>query len=124
MALQKIVPLLPEGFPCPVLIAQHMPPLFTKYLADRLNTLSRLTVKEAEANEVIAPGRVLIAPGGRHMTVAKVGARYEVRLSQSPANLHHKPSVDVLMASVAVVYRSRAAGVILTGMGHDGRAME
>lgn len=119
-ALQEIIPQLPAKFPSPILIVQHMPAFFTKSLAERLDSLSQLTVKEAQMHDVVEAGKVLIAPGGQHMTVIKRGGRHEIRLSQSPKNLRHKPSVDVMLSSVAEVYGSHAIGVILTGMGHDG----
>ncbi|MCZ6680348.1 MAG: chemotaxis response regulator protein-glutamate methylesterase [Candidatus Poribacteria bacterium] len=119
-ALQEIIPHFPANFRVGVLVVQHMPPFFTKSLADRLNSLSQLTVKEAEPQEIVEPGKVLIAPGGQHMSVIKRGGKGVIRLSESPTDLHHTPSVDVMMTSVAEVYRQHAVGVILTGMGHDG----
>ena len=119
-ALQEIIPLLPANFPVGILIVQHMPPFFTKSLAARLDSLSKITVKEAETQEFVEPGKALIAPGGQHMTVVKRGTGGAIRLSDSPANLNHIPSVDVAMLSIAEVYGRYAVGVILTGMGHDG----
>lgn len=119
-ALQEVITRLPGNLPCGVVIVQHMPPGFTKSLSERLNSLSSLTVKEAEHNDVIRPGLVLIAPGDYHMTVDREANRKVVRLSQQPPIGGHRPAVDPMMESVASIYGSRAVGVILTGMGHDG----
>jgi two-component system chemotaxis response regulator CheB len=119
-ALQAIIPRLPRNLPVPMTIVQHMPPTFTKSLAERLNNLSGLTVKEAENGEELKPGTVYIAPGDKHMTVRHVVSAGRVVLSDEPADTVHRPAVDVLVKSVALGYGSRALGVILTGMGHDG----
>ncbi len=119
-ALQEVITRLPGNLPCGVVIVQHMPPGFTKSLSERLNSLSSLTVKEAEHNDVIRPGLVLIAPGDYHMTVEREANRKVVRLSQQPPIGGHRPAVDPMMESVANLYGNRAVGVILTGMGHDG----
>ncbi|MEG6585902.1 protein-glutamate methylesterase/protein-glutamine glutaminase [Dendrosporobacter sp. 1207_IL3150] len=119
-ALQEIITKLPGNLPCGVVIVQHMPPGFTKSLADRLNSISSLTIKEAENNDVIRPGLVLIAPGDYHMTVETDGNKRLIKLNQSPPLAGHRPAVDPLFESVAKTYGSNATGVILTGMGHDG----
>jgi two-component system chemotaxis response regulator CheB len=119
-ALQEIITRLPGNLPCGVVIVQHMPPGFTKSLAERLNSLSALEVKEAEHNDVIRPGLVLIAPGDYHMTVEREGTKKVVKLNQSPIIGGHRPAVDPMLESVAKVYGQQAVGVILTGMGHDG----
>jgi two-component system chemotaxis response regulator CheB len=119
-ALQEIITRLPGNLPCGVVIVQHMPPGFTRSLAERLNSLSALTVKEAEHNEVIRPGFVFIAPGDFHMTVEREGNKKVVKLNQNPPIGGHRPAVDPMMESVAKVYGDRTVGVILTGMGHDG----
>ncbi len=119
-ALQEVITRLPGNLPCGVVIVQHMPPGFTKSLSERLNSLSSLTVKEAENNDIIRPGLVLIAPGDYHMVVEKEAGKRIVRLSQQPPIGGHRPAVDPMMESVAGIYGSRAVGVILTGMGHDG----
>lgn len=122
-ALQQILPLLPANLPVGVLIVQHMPPGFTRPFAERLNGLCRVSVKEAEENDWIEPGVVLIAPAGVHMTTfRKTHSRFAVHLAKTPTGLLHMPSVDVLMLSAAEVFRARAMGVILTGMGNDGEA--
>jgi two-component system chemotaxis response regulator CheB len=119
-ALQTLVPSLPEGFTQAVLIVQHMPAGFTRSLAERLNARSRLPVREAVEGDAVVPGVALLAPAGRHMTVRKRGARVRVALGDEPASALHRPSADVLMASVAHVFGPRALGVVLTGMGADG----
>lgn len=119
-ALQEVITKLPGDLPCGVVIVQHMPSGFTKSLSERLNSLSSLTVKEAEHNDVVRPGLVLIAPGDYHMTVEREGNRRIIKLSQDPPIGGHRPAVDPMMESVAKSYGQRAVGVILTGMGHDG----
>lgn len=122
-ALQQILPLLPANLSAGVLIVQHMPPGFTRPFADRLNGLCQVTVREAEEEEWIEPGVVLIAPAGWHMMpFRKTHSRYAVHLSKTPTGMLHMPSVDVLMSSAAEVFRALAMGVILTGMGNDGES--
>jgi len=119
-ALQAIIPKLPAGLSTAVLVVQHMPVGFTRSLADRLHSKSALPVREAEDGENVAPGVVLIAPAGRHMKVRRRGSVTKVWLDDEPRSALHRPSVDVLMASVAKVYGARTVGVVLTGMGSDG----
>lgn len=119
-ALQEVLTRLPGNLPCGMVIVQHMPPGFTKSLSERLNSLSALKVKEAEHNDIVEPGLALIAPGDYHMTLAREGNKTVVKLNQDPPIGGHRPSVDPLFESAANVYGSRAIGVILTGMGHDG----
>lgn len=119
-ALQAVITQLPRNFPVGVVIAQHMPPMFTKSLADRLNGLSQVSVREATDGEPLEPGNVLIAPGGRHLQVKKYGGRPRVVVTDNPADALYKPCVDVLMASVADQFGSQAMGVMLTGMGNNG----
>ena len=119
-ALQEVITKLPGNLPCGVLIVQHMPPGFTKSLADRLNALSSLRVKEAEQNDLVAPGLVLIAPGDYHMTVERMGGKVITKLNQMPPIGGHRPAVDPMMESVVQLYGSRTIGVLLTGMGRDG----
>ncbi|MDT8901313.1 protein-glutamate methylesterase/protein-glutamine glutaminase [Anaeroselena agilis] len=119
-ALQEILTRLPGNLPCPVVIVQHMPPGFTKSLSDRLNSLSALSVKEAEDGDILKPGLAVIAPGDFHMTLVREGAKTVVRLHQEPPIGGHRPSVDPTMEAVARIYGPRAVGVILTGMGADG----
>jgi len=119
-ALQKIIPKLPEDFPSGILVVQHMPPRFTRSLADRLDSISSLKVKEAEHGEPIVAGCVYIAPGDKHLKVKKWGNNADVRLDDEPSDLLHRPSVDVMMDSVAEAYGGASLAVILTGMGSDG----
>jgi two-component system chemotaxis response regulator CheB len=118
-ALEAVLTQLPANMPG-IVIVQHMPPVFTKSFADRLNEICELEVKEAEDNEFIKPGQVLIAPGNFHMLVEKNGARYYTRIKQGPPVHHQRPSVDVMFNSVAKAAGVNAIGVILTGMGADG----
>ncbi|MEE9398971.1 MAG: chemotaxis response regulator protein-glutamate methylesterase [Dehalococcoidales bacterium] len=116
-ALYELIPNLPDDIPASMLVVQHMPPVFTKSLADRLNQLSQIEVKEAEIGDCLKAGQVLLAPGDYHMTVETEG---RVRLDQGPPVLGLRPSVDVTMRSVAQVYGNLSIGVVLTGMGADG----
>jgi two-component system chemotaxis response regulator CheB len=121
-ALQEILPKLPKDFPTPIVVAQHMPPNFTKPFAERLNQLSHITVKEAEEGEPLRNGVAYIAPGSGHMRVVRTkGIETNIHISSSLEEEYiYKPSVDALMLSVAEFFPGRAAGVILTGMGNDG----
>ena len=103
-----------------MVVVQHMPAQFTKAFAARLNDLCRVEVKEAEDNDMVRVGRVLLAPGNFHMVLVRSGARYHVRVKTGPLVCHQRPSVDVLFYSVAEVAGRNAVGVILTGMGKDG----
>ncbi|HSM98294.1 MAG TPA: chemotaxis response regulator protein-glutamate methylesterase [Gallionella sp.] len=118
-AIKDILTKLPADAPA-VLVAQHMPEHFTKSFADRLNTLCKISVKEAEHNERILPGYAYIAPGHSHLLLRRSGARYIVELNQGPLVNRHRPSVDVLFRSAANVAGANALGIILTGMGKDG----
>ncbi|MGE5499499.1 MAG: protein-glutamate methylesterase/protein-glutamine glutaminase [Syntrophothermus sp.] len=121
MSLQKVIPNLSKAINCPIFIVQHMPPKFTKSLADRLNGMSSLEVKEAEHNEVIRNGVIYIAPGGFHMTVRKASTGGNViDISEKPDDTLHRPSVDVMMGSVVKLYGRQTLGIIMTGMGRDG----
>ncbi|MEO5798035.1 MAG: chemotaxis response regulator protein-glutamate methylesterase [Gemmatimonadales bacterium] len=119
-ALAALIPMLPADLPVPVLIVQHMPPLFTRLLADRLNGTSKLQVREAVAGAVVEPGTVWIAPGDQHMEVVREKTRVVIRLHDGPPENSCRPAVDVLFRSVAQVYGAGTLGVILTGMGRDG----
>jgi two-component system, chemotaxis family, protein-glutamate methylesterase/glutaminase len=119
--LQDILSLLPGDLPAPIVIAQHMPPGFTDTLAIRLNGLCEVRVHEARQGEAVHPGTVYIAPGGKQMTIfSSTHSLGRICLSDLPANTPHKPSVDVLMRSVANVFEDHAVGIVLTGMGSDG----
>jgi len=119
-ALQEIIPKLPKDFPVPVVIAQHMPPNFTKPFAERLDQLSHLHVKEAEEGESVKPGIVYVAPGRGHMRIKRRGIETYVSISEEKEEFIYRPSVDFLMFSVADCFPGRSLGVILTGMGNDG----
>lgn len=119
-ALQEIIPKLPKDLPVPIVIAQHMPPNFTKPFAERLDQLSQLSVKEAEEGETVKPGTVYIAPGRGHMRLKRKGIETFVSISEDKEEFIYRPSVDVLMLSVAECFPGRSLGVILTGMGNDG----
>jgi two-component system, chemotaxis family, protein-glutamate methylesterase/glutaminase len=118
-ALRVFVEMLPADFPG-VIIVQHMPEHFTRSFAERLNSLSKMTVKEAEDGDTVMPGRVLLAPGNRHMLLQRSGARYYVQIKEGPLVSRHRPSVDVLFRSAARYAGKNAVGVIMTGMGDDG----
>jgi two-component system chemotaxis response regulator CheB len=105
-----------------IVIVQHMPEKFTAAFAQRLDTLCKITVKEAQTNDRVAPGRALIAPGGKHMLLRRSGAQYFVEVIDGPLVNRHRPSVDVLFRSVAKAAGVNALGIIMTGMGDDGAA--
>ena len=119
-ALQEVLTRLPGNLPCPTLVVQHMPPGFTKSLAERLNTLCELTVKEAADNDKLVAGTVYIAPGDFHLTLRREGSGTYVKLNKDPAIGGLRPAVDPMMVSVSETYGIKTVGVILTGMGHDG----
>jgi len=103
-----------------IVVVQHMPEHFTRSFAERLDSLSRISIKEAEPNDVVSPGCALIAPGGRHTLVKRTGARYYVEIREGPLVSRHRPSVDVLFRSAARYVGHNAIAVIMTGMGDDG----
>lgn len=119
-ALQTVLTGLPETIDAPILVVQHMPSGFTKSLADRLNSLCRIQVKEAEDGELIQKGVAYIAPGGFHLKVRKVGMSIAILLDQSELRSGHRPSVDVLFESVSEITDFAKIAVIMTGMGMDG----
>jgi two-component system chemotaxis response regulator CheB len=120
-ALQTILPMLPPDLGVPVLIVQHMPVGFTAPFAQRLNKLSRVQVREAAEGDALEPAVVYIAPAGWQMTVLRrTPSKVVVHLSHQPEHRLHVPAVDVMMASVAQIYRDSCMGVIMTGMGSDG----
>ncbi|MDH3937990.1 MAG: chemotaxis response regulator protein-glutamate methylesterase [candidate division Zixibacteria bacterium] len=121
-ALQNIIPRLPRNLPVGIVIAQHMPATFTTSLAERLDKLSKLSVKEAEDGDKIEPGTVLVAPGGRQMTIKRSTRGANVHVGDQPTSALYKPCVDVMMNSVVNAYGSSTMGVILTGMGSNGVA--
>lgn len=121
-ALQAIIPKLSGSLPLPVLIVQHMPPIFTKSLAESLDSHSMIKVKEASDGDMLLPGNAYIAPGGLHMTVRRGSGGVYIHLDKKPEDEPLRPSVDVMFRSVAEVYGGDSLGVILTGMGNDGTA--
>jgi two-component system chemotaxis response regulator CheB len=118
-ALQHILSKLPKDFPIPVIIAQHMPKLFTQSFSQRLDAISQLHVKEAEENEPLVPGVALIAPGNTHVALRRKGREVVVEFVNETQYIY-RPSVDLLMSTTAVAYKEQSIGVILTGMGNDG----
>lgn len=118
-AITELILALPEVVPG-IVIVQHMPPLFTKSFADRLNDMTPLQVKEAEHGERVLRSTVYVAPGGSHMAITRSGAMYHIELSDGPPVNFVKPAVDLLFRSVARYAGKNAVGVILTGMGEDG----
>jgi len=119
-ALGSILPDFPAEFPLPILVVQHMPPLFTKLLAERLHSTCHLPVEEANQGRTVEPGKIVIAPGDFHLKVASNDGKVHVLLDQSPRQNSCRPAVDALFTSIAEVYGGAAVAVILTGMGHDG----
>lgn len=119
-ALASLLPQFSAQFPVPVIIVQHMPPIFTRLLAERLAAHSKLNIAEGAAGEVLRPGQIRIAPGGSHMIVERQGTQVRLQLHQGEPENSCRPAVDVLFRSVAEVYRGNALAVIMTGMGQDG----
>ncbi|MCA1576701.1 MAG: chemotaxis response regulator protein-glutamate methylesterase [Acidobacteria bacterium] len=121
-ALKRLIPQLPTNFPVPVLMVMHMPVGYTQMYAAKLNELSQLEVREAAEGDQLIPGRVFLAPAGRHLTVKReFSGRIVTHLDAKPFDTLHKPAVDVLFQSAAEVYGSRVLGVVMTGMGSDGK---
>ena len=121
-ALRKMLALVPGDLPCPIVVVQHMPAGFTTEFAASLDRVCRLTVREASDGDRMRAGFVYVAPGDHHLTVASSAKRGEIRVDREPPRNGHRPSADVLFASVAAEYGKRAMGVIMTGMGRDGAA--
>lgn len=119
-ALAAVIPLLPKNFSVPIVIVQHMPPMFTKLLADRLNAQSQIPINEAVDNEVIQPGRAYIAPGDFHLELKSSGGVVISQLTKGPPENSCRPAADVLFRSVVSIYGAATLGVVLTGMGSDG----
>ncbi len=118
-AFYKVLEALPENMP-PIVVVQHMPPVFTKLYAERLHNSCALQVCEAENGMALRNGCVYIAPGDYHMKVVRGGSGKIIRLLEGEKVNGHRPSCDILFHSVAEIFRDRAIGVILTGMGYDG----
>ena len=121
-ALKRLVPQLPADFPVPVLMVMHMPVGYTEMYAAKLNELSQLEVLEAGEGDEVKPGRVFLAPAGRHLTVMQDSSgKIVTHLDAKPFSTLHRPAVDVLFQSTAEVYGNRVLGVVMTGMGSDGK---
>src|SRR5215211_133003 len=121
-ALKRLIPQLPKDFPVPVAMVMHMPVGYTEMYASKLNELSHLEVKEAAEGDEVKPGRVFLAPAGRHLTLKRdASGKVVTHLNAKPFDMLHKPAVDVLFKSAAEVYGSRVLGVVMTGMGSDGK---
>ena len=118
-AIREVLTGMPHNCP-PIVIVQHMPQNFTKSFADRLNSLCRIKVKEAEDKEILAPGKALVAPGNYHMSVERSGAAHYVKVYDGPPVHHQRPAVDNLFSSMARNVGRNAMGALLTGMGRDG----
>jgi len=119
-ALARLIPKFPVGFPLPILIVQHMPPVFTRLLAERLQVQTKMKVMEAAEGSKIEPGAVWIAPGNYHMHIRRNARQAVVRLDQAPPENSCRPAADVLFRSAAEAYGGAVIGVVLTGMGKDG----
>jgi len=119
-ALSVVLPMLPREFPVPIVIVQHMPPVFTKLLAERLKAQSAIGVAEGAAGMAVGAGKAIIAPGGMHMVVERKMGRVTVEVNMEPPLNSCRPSVDALFNSVVSVYGGRTLLVVMTGMGNDG----
>ena len=119
-ALAEVLPRIPNDFPVPIVLVQHMPPIFTRLLAERLASRSAIPVEEGSANTVLSPAHAWIAPGNFHMKVTRAGLSSRLSLNQSPPENSCRPAVDVLFRSVAAAYGANVLAVVMTGMGSDG----
>ncbi|MBL9210712.1 MAG: chemotaxis response regulator protein-glutamate methylesterase [Opitutaceae bacterium] len=119
-ALAALLPDLAKNFPAPIVIVQHMPPLFTRLLAERLAAVTGVPAHEGSAGALLRPGEIWVAPGGLHLEVTRAPDGVRLRTHEGPPENSCRPAVDVLFRSVAQVYGSRVLSVILTGMGQDG----
>ena len=120
-ALKLLIPRLPAGFPVPVAMVLHMPVGYTELYAQKLNELSNVRVKEAAEGEVIEAGTAYLAAAGRHLSFRRSGASVVAHLDMRPLDTPHRPAVDVMFQSAADIYGARVMGVVMTGMGADGR---
>jgi two-component system chemotaxis response regulator CheB len=121
-ALKRLIPQLPEDFPVPVVMVMHMPVGYTEMYAAKLNQLSQLEVREAAEGDEVEAGRVFLAPAGRHLKFQRAAnGKVSIHLDAKPFDSLHRPSVDVLFQSAAEVYGNRVLGVVMTGMGSDGK---
>ncbi|MGH9447613.1 MAG: CheB methylesterase domain-containing protein, partial [Terriglobia bacterium] len=119
-ALADLLPRLPEDFPVPVVIVQHMPPIFTRFLAERLAARCKIAVVEGSSGLTLRPGEAVVAPGDFHMSVERAGLSLRVRTHHDPPENSCRPAVDVLFRSVTAAFGPHTLGVIMTGMGQDG----
>jgi len=119
-ALAEVLPRIPNDFPVPIVVVQHMPPIFTRLLAERLASHSAIPVEEGRAGAILSPGHAWIAPGNFHMKVIRAGMDWRLNLNQGPQENSCRPAVDVLFRSVAAAYGANVLGVVMTGMGSDG----
>ncbi len=119
-ALAEVLPRIPNDFPVPIVVVQHMPPIFTRLLAERLASRSAIPIEEGSAGVVLTPGHAWIAPGNFHMKVMRGGMDWRLNLNQGPQENSCRPAVDVLFRSVAAAYGANVLGVVMTGMGSDG----
>lgn len=121
IALQKVLVDLPASFPAPIVLVQHMPGSFTPAFAERLNKLCKIQVRQAEDGDLLRPGLALLAPGGKQMMVENRGGQGRIRILPGDDRLNYRPSVDVTFGSLARSFPGKTLGVILTGMGADGK---
>ncbi|MDX2055096.1 MAG: chemotaxis response regulator protein-glutamate methylesterase [Polyangiaceae bacterium] len=119
-ALGELLPRLPADFPVPILVTQHMPPMFTRLLAERLNSKCQLAVREAQAGELLAPGTIWIAPGDFHLGLERSESETVLTINQDPPENGCRPAVDSMFRSAAALYGGKMLAVVLTGMGQDG----
>ncbi|MBN4056394.1 chemotaxis-specific protein-glutamate methyltransferase CheB, partial [Rhodothermus sp. AH-315-K08] len=119
-ALAKLMPKLPRDLAVPIVLVQHMPPIFTASLATRLNDISPVAVAEAKDGDILRPGNAYLAAGGRHMVLQKTGTLVGIETNMEPPERGCRPAVDVLFRSVASIFGAGTLGVIMTGMGQDG----
>ncbi|MBS3803701.1 MAG: chemotaxis response regulator protein-glutamate methylesterase [Oleiphilaceae bacterium] len=121
IALQQVLTKLPANFPAPLILVQHMPASFTKAFADRLNSLCQIQVRQAEDGDVLKPGLALLAPGGKQMMIENRGGQARVRVLPGDGRLNYRPCVDVTFGSLARSFPGKTLGIVLTGMGADGK---
>jgi len=119
-ALAQVIPRIPKDFPVPIVVVQHMPPIFTKFLAERLAHSSEIRVEEGQAGGALEAGKAWIAPGNYHMTVSRMANERRLKLNQDAPEHSCRPAVDVLFRSVAEAYGGGVLAVVMTGMGSDG----
>ena len=119
-AVEKVLKGLPENYPLPILLTQHMPASFTGAFAERLDKMSKVTVKEAQDGDQLQASYAYIAPGGKQMHLEKVGRKYVIKIKEAAADTIYKPSVDITFNSIAESYQGRVLAIVMTGMGSDG----